>query len=138
MIGLLNFKKTTRVFREVKNFFFILNAIEKNRHSEDWKKYKLRSDWVGRIYTVISLSVEDMGEQEEVKRFKVLEKMRNVNEYLESLQLSEILIPNITPVDESRSYLVVYTPYFAQLSYIWMGINLFLPLGLIYEFILKG
>ena len=137
MIGLLNIKKTKSVIREIKNFFFILSVIEKNKKTDDWKRYNLRSDWIGRIYTVISLTEEDMGEQEEMKRLKVLDRMRPINEYLESKALAEVIIPDIVPSESSRSYLVTYTPYFSQLSYIWMGLNVFLPLGLIYEFLIK-
>jgi hypothetical protein len=137
MIDLLNFKKVNRVYHEVKNFFFILSTIDKNKNEEKWRSHNLRSDWIGRIYTVVSLSEEDTGEEIEVQRFKVLEKVRYVNEYLESLQLSEIIVPNISQVQNSRSYLVIYSPYFSQLSYLWMGINLFFPIGLIYEFFIK-
>jgi len=86
---------------------------------------------------VISLREEDMGEMEEVKRFKVLERARQVNAHLEALGLAELIVPNIEPIEDSRSYLVTYVPHFSQLSYIWMGINLFLPLGLIYEFLIN-
>jgi hypothetical protein len=137
MIGLLNFKKTKGVYREIVNFFYILSVIEKNKKTDNWKKFNLRSDWIGRIYTIISLTEEDMGDEEEMKRLKVLDRMRPVNEYLESNALSELVIPNISQVPNSRSYLIVYTPYFSQLSYIWMGLNFFLPLGLIYEFLIK-
>jgi len=137
MIGLLNFKKTASVYREVKNFFFILNTIDKNKGSRDWKRFNLRSDWIGRIYTVISIQEEDLGEEIDVQRFKAMERLKPVNEYLSSLQLSEVIVPNMSEIENSRSYLVIYTPYFAQLSYIWMGMNIFLPLGLIYEFFIK-
>jgi len=137
MIGLLNFKKTKSVYKEIVNFFYILSVIEKNKKTEEWKKFKLRSDWIGRIYTIISLTEEDMGDEEDMKRLKMLDRMRPVNEYLEANQLSELVIPNISPIPNSRSYLVVYTPYFSQLSYIWMGLNLFLPIGLLYEFLIK-
>lgn len=134
MIGLLNIKKTKSVLSEIRNFFYILSKIDKHKTTEAWKSFKLRSDWIGRIYTVISLREEDTGEMEEVQRFKVLERLRPVNEYLTSLGLAEVIVPNITPVPNSRSYLVVYSPYFSQLSYMWLSFNVFLPLGLIYQF----
>jgi hypothetical protein len=137
MIGLLNFNKTRHVFNEIKNFFFILSTIEKNNSSTAWKRYNLRTDWIGRIYTVVSLREEDTGEMEEVQRFKVLEMIRPINEYLTSLGLQEVVVPNITQIEDSRSYLIVYVPYFSQLSYIWLSVNVFLPLGLIYEFAIK-
>jgi hypothetical protein len=137
MIGLLNTKKTKRVFSEIRNFFYILSKIDKHKRESRWKEFKLRSDWVGRIYTVISLREEDTGEMEEVQRFKVLERLRPINEYLTALGLAEVIVPNITPVEGSRSYLVVYSPYFSQLSYLWLSFNVFLPVGLIYQFLLS-
>jgi glycine cleavage system pyridoxal-binding protein P len=81
---------------------------------------------------VISLREEDMGEMEEVKRFKVLERLRPVNEYLTGLGLAEVIVPNLVPIENSRSYLALYTPYFSQLSYLWLSFNVFLPVALIY------
>jgi hypothetical protein len=137
MIGLLNTKKTKRVFSEIRNFFYILSRIDKHKNADRWKEFKLRSDWIGRIYTVISLREEDTGEMEEVQRFKVLERLRPINEYLTSLGLAEVIVPNITPVEGTRSYLVIYSPYFSQLSYMWLSFNVFLPIGLIYQFLLS-
>lgn len=137
MLGLLNFKRIKQVYREVKNFFFILSVIEKNRKTQKWKEMNLRSDWIGRIYTIISLSEEDMGDMEEVRRIKVLDRIKPINFYLESLGVAEVIIPNIIPIQDSRSYLVVYVPYFSQLSYVWMGMNVFFPLALIYQFLIK-
>lgn len=137
MIGLLNVKKTRRVFSEVKNFFFILKKIDKNKRTERWKQLGLRSDWIGRIYTVINLREEDMGDQEEMKRLKVIDRTAYVNEFLTELGLAEVIVPNIVPIESSRSYLVLYTPYFSQLSYLWLSFNLFLPAGLIYQFLIR-
>jgi|688.fasta_scaffold47411_6 hypothetical protein len=136
MIGLFNFKKTRLVYREVKNYFFILSSIDKNSGSQEWNNYKLRSDLIGRIYTVISLREEDMGEIEEMRKFRVLERMKPINNYLTSLGLQEVLIPNIQEIDDSRSYLVTYNPYFDQFSWSWLALNLIFPIGLILQFTL--
>ena len=137
MIGLLNFKKTSQIYREIKNFFFILSVIDRNKNTKEWKSFGLRSDWIGRIYTVINLRDEDLGEEDQMKRLKVTDRATPIFEYLSSLQLSEIVIPNISPVEDSRSYLLMFVPYCSQLSYIWMGMNIFLPLALVYEFLIK-
>jgi hypothetical protein len=136
MIGLFNFKKTRLVYRELKNYFFILSSIDKNSGSEEWNNYRLRSDLIGRIYTVISLREEDMGEIEEMRKFRVLERMKPINNYLTTLGLQEVLIPNIQEIDDSRSYLVTYNPYFDQFSWSWLALNLIFPIGLILQFIL--
>jgi hypothetical protein len=135
MIGLLNFRKTKLISREIANYFFILKTIDKNSRAETWEEYKLRADLIGRIYTVISLREEDMGEMDEVKRFKVIERLRPLNEYLTSLGLQEILVPNISEIESSRSYLVTYTPLFNQFSWTWLALNIILPIALILQFI---
>lgn len=129
-------KKLRTAFKEISNYFFILNTIDKNVKTEAWLTHQLRVDIIGRIYTVISLREEDMGEMEDVKRFKVLERMRPVNEYLTGLGLQEVLIPNISEVENSRSWLVTYTPVFNQFSYIWLSLNIVFPLGLLMQLLL--
>ena len=128
-------KKFKEVFREIQNYFFILNTIDKNSKTQLWKENNLRVDFIGRIYTVLSLREEDMGEMEDVIKFKVLEKMRPINEYLSKLQLQEIIIPNISQIKDSRSWLITYSPSFNSFSYIWLSLNIVLPLGLLIYFI---
>jgi hypothetical protein len=110
MIGLLKIKKTKLVLREIANYFFILKTIDKYSKGKEWKDYNLRTDMIGRIYTVISLREEDMGDMEEVKNFRVIERLRPMNEFLTKLGLQEVLVPNISEIPNSRSYLVTYTP----------------------------
>ena len=136
MIGLFNIRKTRAVAREIANYMFILRTIDKHSSTEQWKECQLRTDMIGRIYTVINLREEDMGEMEEVKRFRVLEMMRPINVYLSDLGLQEIIIPNIEQVPDSRSYLITYTPLFSQFSYTWLSLNVVLPIGLILQFLL--
>jgi hypothetical protein len=137
MLGLLNFKRVRDVYWELKNYFFILDVIDKNNKSPQWKKFNLRTDWIGRIYTIVSVREEDMGDPEEIRRIRVLERTRELNLYLESLNLAEVIAPSLDLIDESRSYLIVYNPYFSKLSFIWMGMNVFFPLALIYQFLLN-
>lgn len=136
MIGLLKISKTRLVFREIANYFFILRTIDKHSKTSEWLDYSLRTDMIGRIYTVISLREEDMGDMDEVKRFRVLERLRPLNEYLTRLGLQEILVPNINEVPNSRSYLVTYTPLFNQFSWSWLTFNVILPIAIILQFAL--
>jgi hypothetical protein len=137
MLGLLNFKRVRDVYWELKNYFFILDVIDKHNKTPEWKKFNLRTDWIGRIYTIVSVREEDMGDPEEIRRIRVLERTRELNLYLESLNLAEVIAPSLDLIDESRSYLIVYNPYFSKLSFIWMGMNVFFPLALIYQFLLN-
>ncbi len=115
------YKKTYRdwtiylYFREILNYFYIRKIIKKEKNTETWNVLNLRSDWVGRIYTVINLRKEDLGEQDEVKRFRLGEMMKPINSYLRSLYLHEIIYPAIEQLSE-QSYLIVYSPLFNKFT----------------------
>jgi len=110
------------IWREIKNWFYLKKMIrlESSKKDSKWKEFNLRSNWFGRIYTIISLREEDMGEQEEVRNWKAMEKMRPINEYLSGLDLQEVIFPSIEKIPNSRSYLVVYTPLFKELTISWI------------------
>jgi hypothetical protein len=131
MLGLLNFKRNKLIYREISNYFYILKIISKQRKSEEWKNFKLRSDLIGRIYTVISLREEDMGDIEDIKRIRVLERLHPINVYLTSLDLQEIVLPQIEQIKDSRSYLITYVPLFSQFSWKWIIFNVIFPIGAI-------
>lgn len=110
------------IITDIKNYFFIKKTIKKNKDSVEWQKYKLRSDWVGRIYTVINLPPEVIyspDAPQEIRPAYILEESKPINEYLTILNLQEIIIPEIRPIPDSISYLVVYSPYFQKLSLKW-------------------
>lgn len=115
------FQRRILAFREVINWFAIRKQIKSERKSEPWKKYGLDYGWVNQIYTIISLRKEDMGEEEMVQRMKVLQKIEPINKYLDSLNLSELVYPEINKIPESRSWLIVYWPIFEHFS-VWRTI----------------
>jgi len=101
--------------REINNYFYIRKTIKKQKQSDQWYALKLRSDWIGRIYTVINLRKEDVGEEETVKRSRVFEKIVPINSYLKKLDLHEILYPAVEQLTD-RSYLIVYSPLFRTIT----------------------
>ena len=112
-----------RVIIDIKNYFYIKNIIKKNKNTVEWEKYKLRSDWIGRIYTVINLPPEVLyspDAPQEIRPAYILEESKPINEYLTKLNLQEIIFPEINPVEGSISYLIVYSPYFQRLSWKWL------------------
>lgn len=117
-------KRSKLIRREISNYFYLRKVLKRESRSNDpesnWNKLNLRKNWFGRIYTVISLREEDMGEEEIVRNWKAMERMRPVNEYLSSLDLQEIVFPSIEKIPDSRSYLVVYTPIFRELTLSWI------------------
>ena len=102
-------------------------------NSIEWERYKLRVDWLGRIYTVVNLPPEVIyspDSPEEIRPAYVLEESRPLNEYLTGLNLQEVIAPSITPIPNSVSYLIVYSPYFQKLSLKWIIYRLILLLVL--------
>jgi hypothetical protein len=125
-----------RVVIDIKNYLYIRRIIKNNSNSIEWKKFKLRVDWVGRIYTVINLPPEVLyspDTPEEIRPAYVIEESKPLNEYLTSLNLQEIILPSINPIPESTSYLLTYTPYFQRLSLRWVIYRILLMLVLIWS-----
>jgi hypothetical protein len=117
-----------RVITDIKNYFYIKKVIKQNLKTVEWEKYKLRADWIGRIYTIINLPPEVLyspDAPQEIRPAYILEESKPINEYLTKLNLQEIVFPEIRPVDESISYLVVYSPYFQRISWKWILWRLF-------------
>lgn len=119
-----------RVLIDIGNYFFVRKTIKKNIGTLEWNKYRLRVDWIGRIYTVINLPPEVIyspDSPEEIRPAWILEESRPLNEYLSNLGLQEVIMPELTPIPKSVSYLITYTPCFQRLSFKWV----FLRIGLI-------
>lgn len=112
-----------KIVIDINNYFFLRKTIKTNMTSVEWGKFKLRVDWIGRIYTVINLPpevVHSPDAPEEIRPAYILEESRPLNEYLTKLNLQEILIPEIQAIPESISYLLLYRPYFQKLSWRWV------------------
>jgi hypothetical protein len=123
-------KRAKLIYRELKNYLYLRQVIreESSKVNSPWNNFKLRANWYGRIYTVISLREEDMGEEEAVIRWKAMEVMRPINEYLTTLDLQEIIFPSIEAIPETRSFLVVYSPLFKQFTVGWVFTRILIPL----------
>ena len=112
-----------RIVIDIQNYMFLKKAIKKNEKSVEWERFKLRSDWICRIYTVINLPPEVIhspDSPEEIRPAFILEEAKPLNEYLMKLNLSEIIIPEIGAIPDTVSYLVLYKPYFQRLSWRWI------------------
>lgn len=117
-----------RVITDIKNYFYIKKVIKQNLKTIEWEKYKLRADWIGRIYTIINLPPEVLyspDAPQEIRPAYILEESKPINEYLTKLNLQEIVFPEIRPIEGSISYLVTYSPYFQRLSWKWFLWRLF-------------
>ena len=112
-----------QVIRDINNYFFLRKTIKEESKGLKWNKFNLRSDWIGRIYTVVNLPPEvtlSPDAPDEIRPAYVLEETRPINEYLTSLNLHEIIIPVFRPLKGTDSYLVIYYPVFQRLSAFWV------------------
>jgi hypothetical protein len=88
-----------------------------------WSKNNLRVDWIGRIYTVVNLPPEVTMSPDlprELWPAYLVDQSKGLNEYLTSLNLHEIIIPEYKEIPESTSYLLIYYPYFRNLTKWWI------------------
>ena len=104
--------------RDLKVLFIYFKIILKARKTEKWKRLNLHLDWIGRIWTVINIRNEDLGEPELVRKSRFLQRMEPYNEYFEKdLFLTEIITVDIEQKTD-MSLLVVYYPLIRSLN-IW-------------------
>ena len=115
-------KRLKLIKREILNYFFLLRVLNREASNPEskWNSFSLRKNWFGRIYTVVSLREQDMGEEPLGRNWKAMEMMKPINEYLSSLDLQEIIFPSIEVIPDTRSYLIVYSPLFKELTLSWV------------------
>jgi len=112
------------VIQDIRNYFFLRRIIKREMmNSPLWSKNNLRVDWIGRIYTVMNLPPEVTMAPDLPKELwpaYLVDQSKGLNEYLTSLNLHEIIIPEYKEIPESTSYLLVYYPYFRNLTLWWI------------------
>ena len=92
-----NKEKIIVAYYEITNWIFVKRTIRKHKYTSDWDNFKLRADWVGRIYTVLNpMEPSDDGDTEEVLRIKYAERMKPINLYLDSIGLSESMLSSVS------------------------------------------
>lgn len=130
------FQRTYAAWKEILNFFFIGRVIRRNKKTEKWKSFKLRKGYVNQIYTIVNLRKEDMGEEDSIRKMRIIEKTEKLNRYIEDLNLAEIVYPEYTEIPDTRSWLITYWPIWNYFS-IWRFLFWILGLSFITHMIIK-
>ncbi len=116
--------KLFRIFKEINNYFFLRKVIKKNRNSEEWLKHNLRVGYFNIIYSVINLPPEVYESEEQYFKVYVLEELRPINEYLESLNLQEIVSVYMEDKCDAKNgifaYGIKYIPLFKDFTLWWV------------------
>lgn len=112
------------VIKDINNYIYLKRITKRESlNSPIWAKNNLRVDWIGRIYTVMNLPPEvtlspDM--PREVWPAYLIEQSKGLNDYLTSLNLHEIIIPEYKEIPDTTSYLLVYSFYSRNLTWGWI------------------
>lgn len=108
--------------KELYYWFKLIKVINKNKSRPDWKRMNFRIGWVYQIYTVINLKDEYMGEEEDVKKMRVLEKIAPINKYVASLSdfVKDSVRLEIVHEPNTKSWVVIYWPLFNYFSLWWV------------------
>jgi hypothetical protein len=107
-----------RFFREAWNTMKYAKAVKSIE--PELIKENLRVDWIGRIYTVISVKEELINQPDLMQQSWVFQQLGPINTILLKHGLSNDAFPEITKLDK-LSYLIVLYPendYFNIYSYI--------------------
>lgn len=89
---------TIKFYREVK-------SIEKEIEEKG-----IRVDWIGRMYTVVNLGPEVIGQPEVVEQSYVFQQLSPVNKILMQYGLSDYSYPEISKIPGTEQYLIVLYP----------------------------
>ena len=116
-----------KIYRDISNYFIIRKAIKKGMMKPDWTKHKMRVDWVNRIYTVITLTKYDIGDDELVLKAKIVERTKPISDIIHGLGISDLVAVSLEKIPDSDSYLIVYYPIFNYLT-VWRVVLFFLSL----------
>lgn len=95
-------------------------------------KYELRTDNIGRVYTVINVPEELWPyEKQNMVWPWMLEQLRELDDLLMRLRLNDLLYPEVSPIEGSPAYLVVLTPSTESFS-IWKLLRWILNLSFVF------
>jgi len=108
---------------DIQQWMVVRKALKEPQVIQAFKsfKYELRTDNIGRVYTIINIP-DELWEYE--KRQMVwpwmLEQLRELDELLMMLRLNDLLYPIVDPVNEPgvMAYRIILTPSTESLS-IW-------------------
>ena len=115
-----------KVIKEISLYRDYSKIIKKEaQNAQLWSRRKLRLDFFNRIYTVINLPPEVLYSVDLPKESRpsfVISETKDINDYLKSLNLEELLTMWIEPVKDTNdeAYLVVYQFLFRYLNWLWV------------------
>jgi hypothetical protein len=101
------------IYEDIRQWKIVRNALREEetiRRMKDFK-YELRTDRIGRIYTVINVP-EELWPYEKADQIYpwVVEQLRELDSILLDRQLNDLLFPEVEKIEGSPAYLVILMP----------------------------
>lgn len=118
-----------RIFKVIKEISLYREYVRTIKAEEGlspiWKAKNLRIDKINRIYTVVNLPLEVLLATDLPKESRpsfVINEIKPINLYLQSLNLEELVTMGIEPIEgtNEEAYLVVYQFLFRHISVLWI------------------
>jgi len=106
-------KWPTEIYEDIRQWLLVRKALKEPETIDKFNKFKyeLRTDKIGRIYTVINVPEELWPYEKKGMVWPwMVEQLRELDTLLLELQLSELVYPVVEPIEGAPSYLVVLTP----------------------------
>jgi hypothetical protein len=119
---------------DIRQWRIVRTALKEPEVIQGFKefKYELRTDNIGRVYTVINVPEELWPyEKQNMVWPWMLEQLRELDDLLMRLRLNDLLYPEVSPIEGSPSYLVVLTPSTESFS-IWKFLRWILNLSFVF------
>lgn len=105
-----------KIFNDISDFLYLRKIVKKAKKDKQWTELNLRHDWFYNPYTVVNLPAEVYAADRETQLQFVAYFMQDANIFFIEYLLQDMLVPNVEPIEDSASFLIVYHADYEILS----------------------
>jgi len=113
----IEFFEFNYLLRDIKTILNIIFLVNKNKNTPDWQSYRLRVDWIYRIYTVINPRKEDEGDDQFMLLAKNEERILRYHRYIDKIGLAKYVKVAKERIEDTNSILLVYYPLLIWINF---------------------
>lgn len=93
-----------KLLKEIRIWYIIYK--EGKKHEKFLNDNNIRRDWFGRLYSVINLP-EEIANHPYAREPYVLEKLRDYDQILIQVKLTDLVVPEFSPIPNTDAYLLI-------------------------------
>lgn len=105
------------LLRDIRTIWMIVIQVNRIKLAADWTAFRLRHDWIYRIFTVINPEEADFGDPKEVLEAKMEERIIKYHRYIDKNGLADYVRTFKETIPESDSILLVYYPLLLWINF---------------------